>query len=121
MNTSPIFDPAVYETLASELGATDAAEVLSGFLADTAGKLNRLAANALDREVTRREAHSIKCSSATFGFLEMSRIAQKLEANAREIGPDGLRSAIEELQRSFGQVRSLSAEILSEPVEGIAK
>lgn len=116
--TSAVFDPAVYAVLSSELGAADAAEVLAGFLADTQGKLDRLGANPFDREVTRREAHSIKSSAATFGFVEMSSIARELDATARDIEPAELSRAIEDLNCSFARVRDLSREILSAQSRG---
>jgi HPt (histidine-containing phosphotransfer) domain-containing protein len=116
--TSPVFDPAVYAVLSSELGAADAAEVLSGFLADTKGKLDRLGANPLDRDVTRREAHSIKSSAATFGFEEMSSIARELEAVANDIEHAGLSRKVGDLNSSFARVRDLSRKILSTQSQG---
>ncbi len=118
MNASAIFDPAVYVRLCSELGAADVAEVLTGFLADTQSKLDRLGANPLDRDVTRREAHSIKSSAATFGFVEMSLIARELDATARDSEPADLSRAIGNLNSSFARVRDLSREMLSAQNQG---
>ncbi len=95
--------------------------MLNGFLADTKGKLERLLANPLDRDLTKREAHSIKSSAATFGFVEMSLIAWELDATVRDIEPDELCRAVEDLQRSFGRVREVSRDIVTAPAEGAGR
>lgn len=117
MNPTEIFDRKVYDVLVAELGAADTAEVLSAFLADTADKFRRLSGPALDRMTTKREAHSIKSSAATFGFFELSRKARQLEADAMQIGLDELRRAIDELQESFLLVRRLAEAILPVKIE----
>ena len=112
MNPAEIFDRKVYGMLMSELGAEDATEVLGCFLADTCGKLERLASRALDLPTMEREAHSIKSSAATFGFVELSRLAQELETSGRAMSPDQLQAAVARLQHSFAVVRSLAEAIL---------
>lgn len=112
MNPGDVFDRSVYDLLVSELGAADAAEVLGGFLEDTSGKLHRLSTSAPDRGTAQREAHSIKSSSATFGFFEVSRRARELEAGALDMSDDELRRSIDELRESFLLVRRLADAIL---------
>lgn len=107
-----IFDRSVYDCLVSELGNDDVAEVLQGFLTDTCDKLKRLSTLTLDRIESKREAHSIKSSSATFGFLELSRLARQLEAGADTMSVRELDEAISAICRSFEQVRLLPETIL---------
>lgn len=114
MNSKEIFDQDAYQLLVAELSARDAAEVLATFLADTAGKLERLSANALDRATTQREAHSIKSSSATFGFMELSRVARNIEANAQRAGEAELQHELHRMQLSFARVRQVAANVLAE-------
>ncbi len=121
MNPAEIFDRTVYDSLASELGTEDTAEILNGFLADTSDKLERLSTHTPDRQTTRREVHSIKSSSATFGFLELSRLAREIEANLQEMSPDALRGAIEELRHSFMIIRRLAEAILPVDIKEIAR
>jgi len=113
MNPAEIFDRKVYDVLVSELGAEDAAEVLGCFLADTSGKLTRLASQTLDLQTTEREAHSIKSSAATFGFFELSRLAQELETSGQAMSPGQLQAAVAGLQHSFAVVRGLAEAILT--------
>lgn len=108
MNHSCIIDRVAFDALVVELGAADTVEVLNCFLVDTAGKLARLSADGVASGVVRREAHSIKSSSATFGFIELSRLAQELEAGAVGTDPDALQGAVAELQRSFARICRLA-------------
>lgn len=117
MNPAEVFDRSIYDRLVSELGAADVAEVLNGFLADTSGKLERLSTQISDRAVTQREAHSIKSSSATFGFLELSRQARELEADALQMSTDDLSRAVGQLRTSFVQVHRLAEAILPITIE----
>lgn len=112
MTPSDVFDRKVYDALVAELGPDDTAEVLGCFLADTSGKLARLATQAYDRPLTKREGHAIKSSAATFGFVELSRLAQELETGAQAMSPDQLQQAVAGLQRSFAVVRGLAEAIL---------
>lgn len=108
MSHTEVFDRTVYDRLVAELGADDAAEALSVFLADTAGKLMRLSADGLDRKTARREAHAIKSSSATFGFLELSRLAREMEQGAEQMSPERLQASVQELQRAFLPISRLA-------------
>ncbi|MCW5703025.1 MAG: Hpt domain-containing protein [Bradyrhizobium sp.] len=108
MSHTEVFDRTVYDRLVAELGADDAAEALSVFLADTAGKLARLSADGLDRMTARREAHAIKSSSATFGFLELSRLAREMEQGAEQMSPERLHASVQELQRAFLPISRLA-------------
>ena len=118
MSHTEVFDRTVYDRLVAELGADDAAEALSVFLADTAGKLMRLSADGLDRMTARREAHTIKSSSATFGFLELSRLAREMEQGAEQMSPEHLRASVQKLQQSFSLINRLAEVLFSvEPGE----
>jgi HPt (histidine-containing phosphotransfer) domain-containing protein len=105
---SKFFDEAVFHLLGAELGEADAIEVLGAFLADTADKMERLAATGEDRARTTREAHSIKSSAATFGFADLSRLAKELESSAETMTPAKLQESIGALRRSFETARQFA-------------
>lgn len=121
MNMRVSFDRTVYDLLVSELGAADVAEVLCAFLVDTSSKLERLAAPTVDRLEIRREAHSIKSSSATFGFLELSRRAKQLESDAEAMNTEELRGAVDELRQSFVLVLRLADSVLANEIAETAR
>ncbi|MGJ4883056.1 MULTISPECIES: Hpt domain-containing protein [unclassified Bradyrhizobium] len=97
------FDESVYQILVSELGEEDALEVLRTFLDDTSGKFGTLAAKFEDRLELRREAHSIKSSSATFGFSALSRLSRELEVGSATMEPAQMLEMVHKMQRSFDQ------------------
>jgi HPt (histidine-containing phosphotransfer) domain-containing protein len=105
---SQLFDKAVFHLLGAELGEADAIEVLGAFLADTAGKMERLAAIGEARPLIKREAHSIKSSAATFGFEDLSRLARELESGAETMPAAKLQESIGELRRSFETTRQFA-------------
>ena len=60
MNRPFSFDDAAFLALGTELGEADATEVLQVFLADTADKFARLAANSQARPLIKREAQKLR-------------------------------------------------------------
>jgi HPt (histidine-containing phosphotransfer) domain-containing protein len=103
MNDIVQFNGSVYEILRSELGDEDALEVLNTFLADTAGKFRTLAANVDNRDEMIREAHSIKSSAATFGFMELSKLARELEAGASNLALAEMLELVRKMTEAFDQ------------------
>jgi HPt (histidine-containing phosphotransfer) domain-containing protein len=95
------FDETVFKLLGDELGDDYAIEVLQAFLADTADKMANLAVNGHDRELLKREAHSVKGSAATFGFNDLSRLARELERGAQTITAEQLDASVRELRQVF--------------------
>lgn len=102
------FDEATFRQLVAELGAADTAVMLELFLTDTADKLARLDTDGPIASVIRREAHSIKSSAATFGFKELSRMAQELEAGAEAMPPPALQESVRALRPAFETTREFA-------------
>ncbi len=108
MSETSIFDKTVYLDLVSELGREDTVEVLKAFLADTSRKMEVMASVASDRSTLKREAHSIKSSSATFGFFELSALARKLEAVAETLTIAELLESVVALRQAFERTSQLA-------------
>jgi len=100
MTDAPICNKAVYLEFCGDVGPEDAAEVLGAFLEDTLNKMSTLASLA-DRSVLKREAHSIKSSSATFGFERLSVLARQLEFGADAMSPAEVENAIAAIKHTF--------------------
>jgi HPt (histidine-containing phosphotransfer) domain-containing protein len=113
MTSATVFDRAVYDLLASELGEQDAAEVLQVFLADTRAKIARLSAPAPDPLLVESEAHAIKSSAATFGFQRLSAIARALEERSPVMDAGEMTVCIARLRQAFAEVCHLSEGGLS--------
>jgi HPt (histidine-containing phosphotransfer) domain-containing protein len=101
MTADPLFDKSVFRVLVAELGADDVAELLEVFMADTSDKIDALTAQYRDRLRTRREAHAIKSSAATFGFAELSGLARDLERGSAATSEAHLEQSVAALRRSF--------------------
>jgi HPt (histidine-containing phosphotransfer) domain-containing protein len=101
MDEMPLFQQATLVELISELGKEDTAEVLKIFLADTSSKMSAIASDLQARSTIKREAHSIKSSSATFGFVELSRLARELESGAEAMSPAELQESAGKLRHAF--------------------
>jgi histidine phosphotransfer protein HptB len=111
MNDVSICNKAVYLEFCGDVGPEDAAEVLSAFLEDTLNKVNALPAVA-DRLVLKREAHSIKSSSATFGFERLSGLGRQLEFGAEAMSPAEVQNAIAAIQGTFETTASYARKEL---------
>jgi HPt (histidine-containing phosphotransfer) domain-containing protein len=101
MTADPLFDKPVFRVLVAELGADDVAELLEVFMADSSDKIAALAARYGDRPRTKREAHAIKSSAATFGFAELSGLARDLERGSDAASDPQLEQSVAALRRSF--------------------
>ncbi len=108
MNEIALFNQATFLELISELGQDDAAEVLRVFLADTSGKMSAIASDLGQRSIIRREAHLIKSSAATFGFVELSTLARQLEADVPAMSPVELRQSVSTLRQAFERTESFA-------------
>ena len=103
MSNSVRIDEAVYQVLCSELGDEDAAEVLRTFLSDTSGKFAGLDGKIGNPADMTREAHSIKSSAATFGFLTLSELARELEFGAASLERAEVELLVQRMREAFAE------------------
>jgi len=108
MSEYPLFDKSVFRVLVSELGAEGIVELLDVFLGDTCEKIGAMAANCGNRPATKREAHAIKSSAATFGFTGLSRLAWELETGSETMSEAELKRSVDALRRSFEATSSFA-------------
>jgi HPt (histidine-containing phosphotransfer) domain-containing protein len=108
MDEMPLFDQTTLLELISELGTEDAAEVLKAFLADTSSKMTAIASDLEARSTIKREAHSIKSSAATFGFVELSTLARELESAALAMSLAELQESICTLRQAFERTENFA-------------
>ena len=107
MTDVPICNKAAYLSFCDDVGAEDAAEVLVAFFEDTGSKVNALP-SLVDRQVIKREAHSIKSSSATFGFARLSGLGRDLESGAETMNPADLQTMITTIQQAFDATKTFA-------------
>ena len=100
MTDAPIFDKASYLQFCNDVGAEDAVEVLTSFLYATVLKLKEFR-SFTDRGEIKREAHSIKSSSATFGFARLSDLGRELEFGIDDMSDAEVQAKIAAILEAF--------------------
>jgi signal transduction histidine kinase/DNA-binding NarL/FixJ family response regulator/HPt (histidine-containing phosphotransfer) domain-containing protein len=91
-----------FDELVAEIGADDAFEAYQAFVEDAAERLDRLQASVPPGpRVAKVDAHSLKSTSATFGFDRMSAIAARLEREAEQLEAVDTRAILADLRRAF--------------------
>jgi HPt (histidine-containing phosphotransfer) domain-containing protein len=108
MSDAPVGNKASYLDFCEDVGAEDAAEVLVALLEDSGLKVNALPL-MVDRQVIKPEAHSIKSSSATFGFARLSGIGRELEFSVETLSAADLQNMIALIQQTFDVTESFFA------------
>lgn len=78
---SPLIDSAVVETLRAELDQETFSMLLGTFVAETKARIDRIvmAARERNRNALSRETHALKSGAATFGAMNLSRLAADIE------------------------------------------
>ena len=112
MTADAVFDKSIFRVLVAELGADDVIALLAVFLADTSDKIDALVANCGNRPRTKREAHAIKSSAATFGFAELSALARELESGSDVMSDAQIGQSVAALGRSFDATSSFARDHL---------
>lgn len=113
MSDCALFDEDTFGTLTVELGLESTAEVLAAFLRDTRAKIGICTARTDDRALIEREAHSIKSSAGTFGFIKLSTVARNLEKNVPNLDPDKVEESIADLRAAFEATSRLAQGLLA--------
>jgi len=107
---------AALHHLAAELSPADAAELLESWLLETPARLANLQqlAGGGEQAVLRREAHSVKGSSALFGLHRIAGLCQQLEDLAEQHHAQGQTSLAQDLANEFDAARPMLDQLLAE-------
>lgn len=113
-----VFDAAIFGELAEMLGADDIRLVMETFLAESKKRFGemRKAAKDGDNALIKREAHTIKSSAASLGFLRLSGLARSLEAEALGLKWPDLDARLGRLAAGFTEIQDIIKSKLSQPV-----
>jgi HPt (histidine-containing phosphotransfer) domain-containing protein len=99
-------DGATIAELKVTMGADFLPELIETYLEETPQLIERLrkAFSDSDADAFRRQAHSIKSSSASLGALKFSELARELEMLGKGGDLTGASPKLEELEKAFQQV-----------------
>lgn len=109
----PRFDPNAYGQLEAAIGEDGARAVLETFQKDSAQRLKcimSLAASGNGTGVV-RDAHALKSSAASLGFLQLSAVALEVEKTACGAGASELRDMAARLEVSLNDISQTIAEL----------
>ena len=104
-----IFDEAIYAELAAALGLEDIRFVVETFATETEQRIDamREAAGNNDNASVKRDAHSIKSSAASLGFLRLSGLAKLLEADALGLKWPELDARIDQIAGAVAEIQGI--------------
>jgi histidine phosphotransfer protein HptB len=113
MNTELLIDQPTFDTLKESVGDDFIIELLQAYYDETPILLANLkkAMEAKDSEGFRRNAHSIKSTSNSFGALKLGEQAKELEYLGREGNLEGLEQKVEALFIHYQHVRTKLEEL----------
>ncbi|MDO9058693.1 MAG: Hpt domain-containing protein [Bradyrhizobium sp.] len=99
----PLLDLALMRELVAELGEESVSGLLELFAGETEKRFKLLDSLSVtsDFSTIEREAHSFKSSAGTFGFWQLSRLAQKLEAEAGSMSEADYRAILTGMRAAY--------------------
>jgi HPt (histidine-containing phosphotransfer) domain-containing protein len=93
-----VLDATVIERLSADLGADEVRTIAILLIDDTSARLRAMVAQPDDRQFLKREAHSLKSSTAAFGLSTLSAHAAELEESVADLVPDRIADALRTLE-----------------------
>lgn len=104
---APALDRHVLEQLREDLGAEHIGRALDIFLKDVAKRVEAIRHAGGDAQILRKEAHALKGSAASFGFMRLAHACAELEISARNHETDQLDALVESVLREAADAPAL--------------
>jgi HPt (histidine-containing phosphotransfer) domain-containing protein len=103
----PLREPGAFAVLVREIGEDGACEVRAVFWSETSARLKLFHTLALGQHRGRiaREAHSLKSTARTFGYLRLAALAQQLERTADALGDTEFCDLLERMDAAYAAAR----------------
>jgi len=113
----PLRELGAFEALVCEIGEDGASEVRAVFWDETSARLKLFRTLALDRHRARiaREAHSLKSTARTFGYLRLARLALLLESTAAALGDAEFYDLLQQMDAAFAGAKAQEIAGLTGP------
>ena len=108
LDATPLRDPRAYAALVREIGEDGAGEVRAVFWSDTCSRLELFRTLALDQHRARigREAHSLKGTARTFGYVRLAALALQLEIHADALGDAAFCDLLQQMDAAFADAKA---------------
>lgn len=105
--TEPLREGSAFAALVGEIGEDGACEVRAVFWRETSARLDTFRTLHLDQHRARiaREAHSLKSTARTFGYLRLAALALQLERTADTLGETAFGELLARMDAAFTAAR----------------
>lgn len=112
-----ILDADVYRTLAEALGAEDAQSVVATFVEDAANRIDAMdrALGAGDLAAVKNDAHALKSSAASIGFMRLSDAARALETGIGNLPLADIERLLGDIKLGFNAARGAASHLPTSP------
>lgn len=102
-DTAPLREPGAFKVLVREIGEDGACEVRTVFWSETSARLARFHALAPGQHRGRiaREAHSLKSTARTFGYIRLAALALRLESTADTLDDAEFSDLLRQMDEAF--------------------
>lgn len=99
----PLREPGAFTVLVHEIGEDGAREVRAVFWSETSVRLELFHTFALDQHLGRitREAHSLKSTARTFGYIRLAALALRLESTADTLDDAEFSDLLRQMDEAF--------------------
>jgi histidine phosphotransfer protein HptB len=99
----PLREPGAFNVLVREIGEDGACEVRAVFWSETSARLKLFHTFALGQHRGRiaREAHSLKSTARTFGYLRLAALALRLENSAGTLDDAEFSDLLRQMDEAF--------------------
>ena len=104
----PLREPGAFTVLVREIGEDGACEVRAVFWSETGARLKLFHTLALGQHRGRiaREAHSLKSTARTFGYLRLSALASRLESGADTLDDAEFSDLLQRMDQAFAAAKA---------------
>ena len=108
LDATPSRDSHAYAALVREIGEDGAGEVRAVFWSDTCARLELFRTLVLEEHRARigREAHSLKGTARTFGYVRLAALALHLETRADALGDAAFRDLLQQMDTAFADAKA---------------
>ncbi|WP_084788740.1 Hpt domain-containing protein [Bradyrhizobium sp. Cp5.3] len=102
-DAEPAREPSAFDVLVREIGEDGACEVRAVFWSETSARLKLFGTLALGehRAKIEREAHSLKSTARSFGYLRLAALALRLERSAATLDDDEFADLLAQMDLAY--------------------
>lgn len=108
----PLREPGAFDLLVREIGEDGASEVRAVFWNETSARLELFRNLALDQHRARiaRDAHSLKSTARTFGYVRLARLALLLESTADALEDAEFDDLLQRMDTAFAAAKAQESQ-----------